>query len=93
MVLLDLLNGINNILLGMILQQETSNFMMGRVSSVLGTLPVADTPLGQMVFGILLDKIPVYICVAIVSTIVIVLSIIFKILTSSSSKKLEIAII
>ncbi|HAR86141.1 MAG TPA: MFS transporter [Clostridium sp.] len=91
-LLISILCGINNILLGTILQQETPNFMMGRVSSVLGTLLVIATPLGQMVFGVLLDKIPVYICVAIVSTIIIASSIMFKNLTSSPSKKLEIAI-
>ena len=91
-LLISILCGINNILLGTILQQETPNFMMGRVSSVLGTLLIAATPLGQMVFGVLLDKIPVYVCVAIVSTIIIVSSVIFKVLTSSPSQKLEIAI-
>jgi len=45
-----------------------------------------------MVFGVLLDIILVYICVAIVSTIIIVSSVIFKILTSSSSKKFKIII-
>lgn len=88
-ILISILCGINNILLGTILQQETPNSMMGMVSSVLNTLLVAATPLRQMVFGVLLDKIPVYICVAIVSAIIIVSSIIFKNLTSSSSKKFK----
>jgi len=88
-LLISILCGINSILLGAILQQETPNFMIGRVSSVLGTILIMATPLGQMVFGVLLDKIPVYICVAIVSVIIIVSSVSFKILTLSPSQKLE----
>jgi len=91
-LLISILCGINNILLGTILQQETPNSMLGRVSSVLNTLLLAATPLGQMVFGVLLDKIPVYICVVIVSAIMIVSSVAFKVLTRSSSQQLETAI-
>ena len=87
-----LLSGINSILLGTILQQETPSLMIGRVSSVLNTLLVIATPLGQMVFGVLLDKAPVYICVSIISAIVIVSSIIFKILNKSSLQQLDVVI-
>lgn len=91
-LLIAILCGINNILLGTILQQETPNSMLGRVSSVLNTLLLASTPLGQMIFGVLLDKIPVYICVSIIGTIMILASIMFKILTKLSSQQLEIVI-
>lgn len=91
-VLISIICGVNNILLGTILQQETPNSMMGRVSSVLNTMLLASTPLGQMVFGVLLDKISAYICVAIVSIIIILSSIMFKVLVISPSQQPEIAI-
>lgn len=67
---------IGNISLGTVCQQETPLPMLGRVNTLINTICMAAIPLGMAVFGVLFDKIPAYMCVAI-SSIAIFISLMF----------------
>ena len=54
---------IANIALSILFQEVVPLLVMGRVSSVMNMLCLVGTPLGQMIFGVLLDKISVSICI------------------------------
>lgn len=68
--LIILITSIGNIMLGTIIQHEVPLYLMGRVNAVMTTFLMASTPLGQMAFGILFDKISACICIILASLIV-----------------------
>lgn len=74
--IIGLVTTIGNISLSTICQQETPIPMMGRVGTLLNTVSMAAVPLGTAIFGVLFDKIPAFMCVAI-SSIAIFISIMF----------------
>lgn len=67
-----------NLALNVIMQKETPLDYLGRVNSVLNTSLMAAIPIGQMVFGILFDKLPSYICVIISAVITFITINIFR---------------
>lgn len=77
-VLMGVLISIINIFIGTIFQKEVPIPMMGRVGSVMNTLCMAMTPIGQIIFGFLFDVSPAYIVVAIASLVLVLSSLIYK---------------
>lgn len=59
------------------IQKVTPNEYMSRVFSIVGIISKGGMPLGALIYGIVLDKIDIYIGVIIVDVIIIVISIIF----------------
>jgi len=70
--------GVGNISIGTMIQSEVPIHMMGRVSTVMNTGLLAASPIGQMVFGVLYDKIDTWICVFIVFVILFVAIMLFR---------------
>ncbi|MDR0879109.1 MAG: hypothetical protein LBN09_00215 [Clostridioides sp.] len=55
-----------------IVQKETPNAYLGRVGSVSSAILMATAPVGQIIFSVLFDKYPTYICLSL--SVVILLS-------------------
>jgi MFS family permease len=85
-VLIAILMSIINIFMGTMFQKEVPLEMMGRVGSVMNTLCMAITPIGQILFGALFDTQPVYIVVSIASLILIFSSFLYTRLTHIKDK-------
>lgn len=75
---IGLLISIANVAFGIIIQTEVPLSLMGRVDTVATSCCMAAMPLGQMLFGVLFDKIPAWICYAITAAIFIFGVILFK---------------
>ncbi|KAA5807585.1 MFS transporter [Thermoanaerobacterium thermosaccharolyticum] len=73
-----LITSIGNIALTTMLQIEIPLKLMGRVIATISTCLMAVTPLGQMIFGILFDKIPSWINIIICASINFVVILFFK---------------
>jgi len=67
-----------NIALSAMFQQIVPIPMMGRVSSVMNTCCIACIPLGQVVFGVMFDKISASICVLVAALILFITILLFK---------------
>jgi MFS family permease len=61
-----------NIGIDTMFEKEVPLEMLGRVGTLIGTIATLATPLGQMLFGILFDKLPTWLCVFIVFIMVLV---------------------
>lgn len=59
-------------------QTEVPLELMGRVNTVMSSFCMAAMPLGQMIFGILYDRIPSSICYAICAGVLIIFPILFR---------------
>ncbi|AST59190.1 MFS transporter [Thermoanaerobacterium thermosaccharolyticum] len=73
-----LITSIGNIALTTMLQIEIPLKLMGRVIATISTCLMVVTPLGQMIFGILFDKIPSWINIIICASINFVVILFFK---------------
>ena len=69
---------ITNIGMSTMLQKETPLDMMGRVISVRDTISMCAIPFGQMLFGIMLDRVAGYIPLLMSGTIIVFAAIIFN---------------
>lgn len=67
-----------NIALSVMFQKIVPIPMMGRVSSVMGTCCLACIPLGQVIFGIMFDKLSAWICVLSAAAILLLTILIFR---------------
>ncbi|WP_291584114.1 MFS transporter [Clostridium sp. UBA6640] len=76
--MIGLIISIGNIALGTMFQQEVPLEIMGRVGTVMSSISMAAMPLGQMLFGFLFDEIEAWMCIAIASSIFLIVSLIFK---------------
>lgn len=70
-----------NIFIGTMFQNEVPIDMMGRVGSVMNTVCMAAMPIGQMLFGVLLDTVPVYLVVFAASLVLAFSSFVYRKLT------------
>lgn len=84
---ITLITTIGNMALNIMFQEVVPLSMMGRVSAVLGAGCMAAVPLGQMVYGILFDKIQPWICVAITAIILFATTLISRKTLLSSDKE------
>lgn len=76
-----------NISLGTLFQKEVPIEIMGRVGTLLQTVSTAAMPLGRLMFGVLFDKLPAYICILIGALILFLTMLSFsKALTKTSYK-------
>ncbi|MBP2073074.1 MFS transporter [Thermoanaerobacterium butyriciformans] len=73
-----LITSIGNIALTTMLQIEIPLKLMGRVIATISTCLMIVTPLGQMIFGILFDKIPSWINIIICASVNFVVILFFK---------------
>lgn len=69
---------ISNITIGTIFQQEVPLKMMGRVNSVMSTCCIVAIPTGQMIFGMLFDKVDTAICITICALLLFITINIFR---------------
>ncbi|MDI6619635.1 MAG: MFS transporter [Clostridiales bacterium] len=69
--LVQVVTGVGNIALTTMLQREIPLHLMGRVNSVFEIGVMLAMPLGQIVFGVLFDKIPSWLCLIISSLILL----------------------
>jgi len=76
--IISLMISIGNMALGIMFQQEVPLEMMGRVGSVMGSVCMAAIPIGQIIFGLLFDKIEAWMCVSICSGILFITILAFK---------------
>jgi MFS family permease len=76
--MIGLILSIGNIALGTMFQQEVPLEIMGRVGAVMTSVSMAALPLGQMLFGVLFDKIEAWVCILITSSIFLIVSLTFK---------------
>ena len=70
--IISMITTISNITIGTIFQQQVPLQMMGRVNSVMSTCCIVAIPAGQMIFGLLLDKVDTAICVTICALILFI---------------------
>lgn len=61
-IILLTISGVGNIAINTMFSSKIPIEMMGRVGSVMNSSLSASSPLGQMVFGVLLDILPTWIC-------------------------------
>lgn len=73
-----LIVSVANIALGTMIQKEIPISMMGRVGAIMSAGCMAAIPLGQMIFGLLFDKIEAWKCVSIGAAILFITILIFK---------------
>lgn len=76
--LISLISSVGNIALSVMFQQVVPLSIMGRVSTVMTTGLMATSPLGQMIFGILYDKIDAWMCMGITAIIPFVTILLLK---------------
>lgn len=76
--MIGLILSIGNIALGTMFQQEVPLEIMGRVGTVMTSVSMAALPLGQILFGVLFDKIEAWVCILITSFIFLIVSLTFK---------------
>lgn len=76
--LLALVTSTGSIAVNTVIQKVVPISIMGRVTAVMVAMTTAATPLGQMVFGVLFDKIDTWICIMIASLSLIFCIIVFK---------------
>lgn len=62
---IGLVTTVGNIALGTVFQKEVPISMLGRVGTLMSTMCMAAIPLSRMIFGVLFDKIPAYMCMGI----------------------------
>ncbi|WP_032121371.1 MFS transporter [Clostridium amazonitimonense] len=88
-----LLMSVVNISLSIMFQQTVPLNLMGRVNTVMSAGCMATMPLGQLVFGVMYDKISTSLCVVISASIIIVSLLAFKnTLLPKDSKDRELAL-
>ena len=75
---IGIITTIGNIALNSIFQKEIPLEMMGRVGTVMSTVSMGLIPLSRMLFGVLFDIIPAYICVLICSILLLVTIMVFR---------------
>lgn len=76
--MIGLITSIGNIAIYTMFQKEVHLEVMGRVSTVMNTGFMAAIPFGQMIFGVLFDKIEAWICISLSSVILFVTIMIFR---------------
>lgn len=74
-----------NIFIGTMFQKEVPINMMGRVGSVMNTLCISITPVGQIIFGTLFDTQPAYIVVSIAGLILLFSSFLYRMLVRTNN--------
>lgn len=74
-----------NIFIGTMFQKEVPINMMGRVGSVMNTLCISITPVGQIIFGTLFDTQPAYIVVSIAGLILLFSSFLYRMLVRTDN--------
>lgn len=78
-----------NISLYTILQSETPLDKFGRVIAMWETLGVALVPIGQIIYGYLYDAYPIYIPILVSASVLVLVSVIFKIAFSKGEESTE----
>ena len=73
-----LVTSIGNMALGVMFQQEVPLAIMGRVGTVMTTACMAAVPLGQMIFGVLFDKLYTWVCFSIAASILLIVILCFR---------------
>lgn len=76
--IISIIVSVGNISLNVMVQQEVPLEMLGRVSTVMSSVCMAAIPIGQIVFGVLFDKIEAWICILICSAILFIAILAFK---------------
>lgn len=84
-VIIALVTSICNISLATIFQQTVPIDMMGRIGAFMSTIVMAAVPLGQMLFGLMVDKLPIFLSMSLASILIICSSFIFKKLSYKNS--------
>lgn len=67
-----------NIALGTVFQKEVPLDMLGRAGTLMSTLSMGAMPLGRMLFGVLFDKLPAYLCVLISAAIIFIATVVLR---------------
>ena len=70
-----LISSVTSIALTTTIQNTTNKELLGRINSLFSTVLMSITPIGQILFGLLFNYLPDYLCILIASSILLIMTI------------------